>query len=79
MPDKDKFQILSLATTSSSPSQYAVIERNEESVKETWSIYIPNAGGRNAAVRVARLLNEEHQRLLLLREAREREGYGELQ
>jgi len=42
--------------------RFSVIELNvNESGKQFWSVYIPDAGDRNSANRITRLLNAEHQ------------------
>lgn len=54
----DKYQVLVDVN-----KHHAVIERTTNgNGKEYWNIYIPDAGDRNAASRVARLLNEEYDR-----------------
>lgn len=54
----DKYQVLVDVN-----KHHAVIERTTNgSGKEYWNIYIPDAGDRNVASRVARLLNEEFDR-----------------
>lgn len=62
----DKFQVLV-----DSNRKHAIIERTESgNGREYWNIYIPDAGDRNAASRVARLLNEEFERDQALRAQR---------
>ena len=54
----EKYQILVDAN-----KHHTIIERTSNgNGKEFWNIYIPDAGDRNSASRVARLLNEETQR-----------------
>lgn len=54
----DKYQILVDVN-----KHHSVIERTSNgNGKEFWNIYIPDAGDRNSASRIARLLNEETQR-----------------
>lgn len=54
----DKYQILVDGN-----KHHSVIERaSNGNGREFWNIYIPDAGDRNSATRVTRLLNEETQR-----------------
>lgn len=54
----DKFQVLVDVN-----KKHAVIERTSSgNGKEYWNIYVPDAGDRNVASRLARLLNEEYER-----------------
>lgn len=56
----DKYQVLSKGSNEHSIIEKKVVGGN----REIWEVYIPDAGGRNQAARVARLLNAEHQLLL---------------
>lgn len=54
----DKYQILVDVN-----KHHAIIEQTESANgRSFWNIYIPDAGDRNSATRVARLLNEENER-----------------
>lgn len=62
----DKYQVLVDVN-----KKHAVIERTASpNGKEYWNIYVPDAGDRNVASRLARLLNEEHERDQALRAQR---------
>jgi hypothetical protein len=54
----DRYQVLSIGTSIS--EKYAIIELKESSTKPFWKIYIPDAGDRASATKVARLLNKEN-------------------
>lgn len=59
----DKFQVLVDVN-----KKHSVIERTSNVAgKEYWNIYVPDAGDRNVASRLARLLNEEYERDQALR------------
>lgn len=63
----DKYQVLVDVN-----KKHAVIERTSSgNGKEYWNIYVPDAGDRNVASRVARLLNEEYERDQARRATRE--------
>lgn len=63
----DKYQVLVDVN-----KKHAVIERTSNTNgKEYWNIYVPDAGDRNVASRVARLLNEEYERDQARRATRE--------
>lgn len=54
----DKYQVLVDVN-----KKHAIIESTSSgNGKELWNVYIPDAGDANSARRVARLLNEEHDR-----------------
>lgn len=63
----DKYQVLVDVN-----KKHAVIERTSNANgKEYWNIYVPDAGDRNVASRIARLLNEEYERDQARRATRE--------
>lgn len=58
MAGTDKYQVLT-----DLKGNHLIIERSvSESGKESWVVFVPDARDRNVASRLARLLNEEHER-----------------
>lgn len=62
-----KYQVLTNIHGGSS-----VIEQIEN--KDQWKVLVPDAGGMNTAKTLARLLNEEHTKMLTRQQAREADG-----
>jgi predicted secreted protein len=59
----DKYEVLNLGTGTS--DKHAVMESNLGSNGRTiWTIVVPDAGHRNIAAKIARLLNKEYEEIL---------------
>lgn len=69
----DKYQVLEQINAKGVRSKFSIIVKPDDTAK-LWRMYIPDAGDRPSATRVARLLNAEyeaHQKVLAERNTRD--------